>query len=48
MSKRRRGQKTLVEKELLGPLVQMWYRRTTLINPTIKEEEEQAREPHKD
>jgi hypothetical protein len=34
MSKRRRGQKTLTEKVLLGPLVQMWYRRTTLINPT--------------
>jgi hypothetical protein len=26
--------KTLTKKELLGPLVQIWYRRITLINPT--------------
>jgi hypothetical protein len=34
MLKRRRVQKTLVEKELLGLLVPMWYRRIILINLT--------------
>jgi hypothetical protein len=34
MLKRRRGQKTLTKKELLGLLVPMWYRRTILINLT--------------
>jgi hypothetical protein len=47
MLKRRQGQKTLVEKELLGLLVPMWYRRTILINLTRRRRRTSRRTPQR-
>jgi hypothetical protein len=47
MLKRRRGQKTLSKKELLGLLVPLWYRGITLINPTTTRRRTSRRTPQR-